>query len=356
VLEARDQAVKFARTYAWGDTRIETAPDPKLEDGDILVSVEACGLCGSDASRWYVEKKAPTVLGHEPAGYVAASKHPSFMEGDRVFVHHHVPCGKCHDCKHGAETSCELFKKTRLDPGGFSDRVRVPRENVERDVLLLPDPMSFERATFIEPTACSVRAMNKLRWTEDDTVLVVGLGAMGLTNARCSRLRGAKMVIGSDLHAGRRERALESKAVDAVVDATANVHEQVKALTHGRGADHVIVGPSAIPVIEQSYELVAPGGTLLLFSPMAPDKHWNFSPSRLYFHEISITSSYSCGPRETREALELIASGELEVDDLVSHRIALEGIDDGMARTAAAQGDWLKAIVYPHGLPSGGAS
>lgn len=345
--------MKIAKTHAWGDTRVEEAAEPALEDGDILLHVEACGLCGSDASRWYVEKKAPTVLGHEPAGYVARSRSKRFKEGDRVFVHHHVPCGQCHHCKRGAETSCDLFKKTRLDPGGFAQLVRVPRDNVDRDVLLLPDPLSFERATFIEPTACTLRAMHKLRWTDEDVALVVGLGAMGLTNARACKLRGARLVIGSDLQANRRERALASGAVDAVVDATANVLHQVKELTHGRGADHVIVGPSAIPVIEQAYELVAPGGTLLLFSPMAPDKHWSFSPSRLYFHEISITSSYSCGPRETREALELIASGELEVDDLVSHRIDLGGVNDGIERTAKAQGDWLKAIVYPHGLPGG---
>jgi L-iditol 2-dehydrogenase len=177
---------------------------------------------------------------------------------------------------------------------------------------------------------------------------------MGLTNARAGKILGARLVIGSDLQALRRERALSSGAVDAVVDATGDVAEQVRALTDGRGADHVIVGPSAIPVIDQSYELVAPGGTLLLFSPMAPDKQWSFSPSRLYFHEISITSSYSCSPRETRESLELIASGELEVDDLVSHRIDLTGVNDGIQRTAKPEGDWLKAIVYPHGLPGNG--
>src|SRR5580704_1693045 len=219
--------MKLAMTNAWGDTRVEEAPDPRLEPGDILVSVEACGLCGSDASPWYVSKKAPTVLGHEPAGYVVASKHATYKEGDRVFVHHHVPCGTCKNCLHGAETSCDLFKTSRLDPGGFAERVRVPRENVERDVLLLPDPMSFERATFIEPTACAVRAMNKLRWTEDDVFLVIGLGAMGLTNARLARLRGARLVLGSDLNPGRRLRALATKSVDAVIDASSQVLEQV---------------------------------------------------------------------------------------------------------------------------------
>ncbi len=346
--------MKLARTYSFTDTRVEEAPEPALEPGDLLVHVEACGLCGSDASPWYVERKSPTVLGHEPAGYVAKSRSGSFKEGDRVFVHHHVPCGLCHHCKRGAETSCDLFKRTRLDPGGFAQFVRVPRENVERDVLLLPDPLSFERATFIEPTACTLRAMHKLRWTDEDVVLVVGLGAMGLTNARAGKILGARLVIGSDLQAQRRERALSAGAVDAVVDATGDVAEQVRALTDGRGADHVIVGPSAIPVIDQSYGLVAPGGTLVLFSPMAPDKQWSFSPSRLYFNEISITSSYSCSPRETRESLELIASGELEVDDLVSHRIDLSGVNDGIQRTAKPEGDWLKAIVYPHGLPGAG--
>jgi L-iditol 2-dehydrogenase len=347
--------MRIAKTYGWGDTRVEESAEPALEAGDLLVRVEACGLCGSDASRWYVEKKAPTVLGHEPGGVVvAAGKGARFQEGDRVFVHHHVPCGKCAHCRHGAETSCDLFKTTRLDPGGFAEHVRVPRDNVERDVLHLPDPMSYERATFIEPTACSLRALTKLRWTDEDVGLVIGLGAMGLTNARALRIRGARLVIGSDLVAERRARALASGAVDAVVDANADVVEQVRALTDGRGADHVIVGPSSTKVIDQAYDLVAPGGTLLLFSPMSPDSRWNLSPSRLYFNEISITSSYSCGPRETREALELIASGELEVDDLVSHRIGLEDLNDGIARTAAPTGDWLKAIVYPQGLgPTG---
>ncbi len=343
--------MKIGKTYGWGDTRVEEQKEPALEEGDLLLHVSVCGLCGSDASRWYVESKVPIVLGHEPAGYVAKSRSPLFTEGDRVFVHHHVPCGRCRNCKHGAETSCDLFKTTRLDPGGFAEFVRVPRENVERDVLLLPDPLSFERATFIEPTACTVRAMNKLRWTEDDVTLVVGLGAMGLTNARASKLRGSRLVIGSDLQPLRRDRALASSAVDAVVDATQDVLEQVKALTEGRGADHVIVGPSAIPVIDQAYSLVAPGGTLLLFSPMSPEKAWSFSPHKLYFNEVNITSSYSCGPRETRESLELIASGELEVDDLVSHHIDLPMLNDGIEKTAKAEGDWLKALVYPHGLP-----
>lgn len=343
--------MRIARTHGWGDTRIEHVPTPRLEAGDLLVRVEACGLCGSDAHRWYVEKKAPAVLGHEPAGYVvAAGAGAKFREGDRVFAHHHVPCGACHSCRRGADTACELFRTTRLDPGGFSELVRVPRDNVERDVLLLPDPLSFERATFIEPTACTIRAMNKLRWTDQDVGLVIGLGAMGITNARALKLRGARLVIGSDLQPDRVARALSSKAIDEGVDARGNVVEQVRALTDGLGADHVIVGPSAIPVIEQAYELVAPGGTLVLFSPLSPEVRWNFAPSRLYFQEITIVSSYSCGPGETREALELIASGELVVDDLVSHRIGLEDLDDGMARTAAAKGDWLKAIVYPHGI------
>ncbi|MBI3723157.1 alcohol dehydrogenase catalytic domain-containing protein [bacterium] len=343
--------MKIARTHAWGRTLVEEVETPRLERGDILVRVEACGLCGSDASRWYVEKKAPTVLGHEPAGVVVAARDAKVKEGDRVFVHHHVPCGKCASCKRGADTSCELFKTSRLDPGGFSELVRVPRDNVERDVLVLPESMSFERATFIEPTACTLRAMSKLRWTDDDVGLVVGLGAMGITNARALKERGARLVLGSDLLPERRERALAAKAIDHAIDATANVLEQVRALTGGRGADHVIVGPSPTKVIDQAYELVAPGGTLVLFSPMSPEARWNLAPSRLYFHEISITASYSCGPRETREALELISTGALFVDDLVSHRISLADIDDGMARTAAAAGDWLKAIVYPHGVP-----
>lgn len=346
--------MRVARTLSFERTEVQEAPVPALEPGDILVRVEACGLCGSDASRWYVETKVPTVLGHEPSGVVvAAGRGAAVREGDRVFVHHHVACGECPSCRRGVETSCAMFKRTRLDPGGFAELVRVPRDNVERDTLVLPDDMSFDQATFIEPLACCVRALCKLPLRPGDAVLVIGLGVMGLMNGRLARHAGADLLLGSDLSAVRRARAVDAWGFDLALDPREQGFvEALREATAGRGPDHVIVGPGSGPALEQALEVVAPGGTVVLFSPFAPAPPVPLSLHRLYFAEVNLTASYSCAAHETRAAMRLIRSGAVEVDRLVSHRLPLEGVGDGILETAAAGDHWLKAIVYPNGLPS----
>lgn len=349
--------MKVARTLSFERTEVQEAPVPALEPGDALVRVEACGLCGSDASRWYVETKVPTVLGHEPAGVVVATgRGAAVREGDRVFVHHHVSCGECHACRRGIETSCAMFKRTRLDPGGFAELVRVPRDNVERDTLVLPPDVSFEQATFIEPLACSVRAIGKLPLREGDTTLIVGLGAMGLMNGRLARHGGAAVVLGTDLSAVRRERAAQWGFDLALDPRTPGFVDAVKEATSGRGPDHVVVGPASGAALTQALEVVAPGGTVVLFSPFSPTPPVPLSLHRLYFNEVTLTASYSCAAKETRAALELIRTGVVQVERLVSHRLPLEGVESGIQETAAAGDHWLKAIIYPHGLTrSGGA-
>jgi L-iditol 2-dehydrogenase len=345
--------VKVARTLSFERTEVQETAVPALEPGDALVRVEACGLCGSDASRWYVETKVPTVLGHEPGGVVvAAARGASVREGDRVFVHHHVSCGECPNCRRGLETSCALFKRTRLDPGGFAELVRVPRDNVERDTLVLPADMTFEQATFIEPLACSVRAVGKLPLRPGETVLIVGLGVMGLMNGRLARHAGAGKLLGTDFSAVRRARAEKGWGFDATFDPRQpSLGDAVRDLTGGRGPDHVIVGPGSGAALEQALQLVAPGGTVVLFSPFAPAPPIPLSLHRLYFAELNLTASYSCAAKETRAALDLIRSRVVEVDRLISHRFGLEGVGAGIQETAAAGDHWMKAIIYPHGVP-----
>lgn len=340
--------MKVARTHAFDDTRVEEAPVPGLEPGDALVRVEACGLCGSDATRWYVDTKVPAVLGHEPAGVVVEAGEGCSLEvGARVFFHHHVSCGTCHYCARGFETSCPMFKATHLDPGGFAELVRVPRENVERDTLLLPESMSFEEATFIEPLACSVRAVHKLPLRPGDSVLVVGLGAMGLMNACLAKRAGAALVIGTELTPERRDPD-PAWGIDVVLDPRADGFEdRLREVTGGRGPDHVIVGPSSEAAILQSCEVVAKGGTVCLFSPVSPEKQISLPLSRFYFGEITLVSSYSCAAKETRESLDLIAAGAVPVTRLISHRLSLSQVGEGILRTAAAGADWLRAVVLP---------
>lgn len=344
--------MKVARTLSFAETRLEEAPVPALEPGDALVRVEACGLCGSDATPWYVDRKAPTVLGHEPAGVVVeVGAGCPLTVGQRVFMHHHVSCGECHYCRRGFETCCALFKQTRLDPGGFAELVRVPAENVLRDTLVLPDGVSFEQATFIEPLACSIRAVQKLRIRPDaEHVLLVGLGAMGLMNARLAKHFGARSVLATELSAVRARRAA-AWGVDRVFDPREpGFRDEVLAATEGRGPDHVIVGPSSPGAILQAAELVAPGGTVCLFSPVAPEREIALPLHRFYFGEVTLVSSYSCAAKETRLALELIAAGVVPVEELISHRLPLSAVGEGIRRTAEASDEWLRAVVLP-GLP-----
>jgi L-iditol 2-dehydrogenase len=344
--------LKVARTLSFEDTRVEEAAVPRLQAGDALVRVEACGLCGSDAIPWYVEKKAPTVLGHEPAGVVEEVGVGCALEvGQRVFFHHHVSCGECHFCRRGFETGCPLFRSSRLDPGGFAELVRVPRENVERDTLLLPDGVNFDQATFIEPLACCVRALDKLRLRQEESVLVIGMGAMGLMNACLAKHLGAGLVVGSELSAARRQPD-PLWGVDEVLDpAEAGFMDRLRSLTGGRGPDHVIVGPSAESAILQGCAAVAPGGTVCLFSPVSPGKEVALPLHRFYFGEITLVSSYSCSAKETLRALELIQGGHIPVERLITHRLGLEEVALGMRSTLQPGDEWLRAIVYPRGVP-----
>lgn len=343
--------MRIARTYSFDETRVEEVDVPALREGDALVRVEACGLCGSDATRWYVDQKAPTVLGHEPAGVVVETGPGCSLEvGQRVFVHHHVSCGECHCCRRGFETNCALFRSSRLDPGGFAELVRVPRDNVERDTLVLPEQISFEQATFIEPLACSLRAVHKLGLRTGDRVLVVGLGAMGLMNAVLARHFGASCVVASELRAGRSQPD-PVWGIDQVLDPRLErFPEELLAATEGHGPDHVIVGPSSAAAIQQAARVVAPGGTVCLFSPVSPDEQIALPLNRLYFGEITLVASYSCAAKETREALQLLVEGVVPVDRLVSHRLPLEQVGEGIQRTAAANDDWIRGVVLPQQL------
>lgn len=238
--------MRTARLYRWGDVRVEEVPVPDPGPGEAVVRVEACGVCGSDALIWYVEEKArsgPVVLGHEPAGTVAAvgADVESVRCGDRVFVHHHAPCMECPECMRGLWSSCATWRATRLEPGGFAEYVRVPAQNLERDTLVLPEALGLEAATFIEPLACCLRAVRRQgRLEQGDAVLIVGLGAMGQLMVQIARAYGAGVVFGSDFVADRRDRALR-RGADAAFDPSAGeIGAAVRGLTDGRDRKSVV--------------------------------------------------------------------------------------------------------------------
>jgi L-iditol 2-dehydrogenase len=339
--------VKVARYYSRDDIRVEDAPLPRVGPGEILVRVQACGLCGSDLLEWYVETKAPAVLGHEPAGLVTQVGQgvEGFQVGDPVFVHHHVPCFVCHHCVRGYYTLCETFKATHLDPGGFAEYVRVPALNVQRDVLKLPPEMPFDHATLIEPLATCLRSMDRAGLQTGDAVAVVGAGFTGLLHVQLARLYGAGRIVATDLVDFRLEMALQLGA-DAVFDARGDVVHALHALNDGRGADAVFVTPGTVAAMEQGLALAGGGGTVVLFAPTPPETTLPVSPYKLLFSEITLTASYSCSPLETRQALALLQGGRIDVEGLITHRFGLEGVGEAM-RLAKKGGQSLKIVITP---------
>lgn len=343
--------MRAARAYALDDVRLEMVPLPELEPGDMRVRVSVCGVCSSDAMDWYVSRKVPVVLGHEPVGVVheVTPEVEGLEVGDRVFFHHHVPCMECRACRRGYYTSCRRWRETSLDPGGFAEFVRVPAEIVRLDVLKIPEGVSDEAAAFIEPVACSLRAFEKLRLEPGANLWVIGAGPMGLLNVRLGRHFGADPIIVTDPVEVRRELA-ERAGADTVLDpAASDFSDRLRDATGGWGAEKVVVGPGSTAAIEQALAHTAPGATVLVFTPTPPDAAVAYRPHDLYFKEVTITHSYSAGPIETRQALELIASGELQVEDLITHRFGLDGVGEAlaMAKTPDAA---LRSVIYPHGL------
>jgi L-iditol 2-dehydrogenase len=339
--------MRVSRYYSRDDIRLEEMPVPKLGTDELLVQVEACGLCGSDLMEWYTEEKAPAVLGHEPAGVVAelGEDVTQFDVGDRVFVHHHVPCFTCHYCLRGHHTLCRTFKATHIDPGGFAEYIRVPALNVERDVLKLPPDIRFDQATLIEPVATCIRSIERARIQTGDTVVVIGAGVTGLIHVQLARISGAGMVVATDFVPFRLEMARQLGA-DFAIDARADVLAALRGLNDGRGADVVIVTAGSIQAMEQGMALAGGGATVLLFAPSPPEATLPVSPHRLLFSEITVTASYSCAPTETRQALRLIQGGRIETNALITHRFDLTEVGEAI-HLAAQAGESLKVVITP---------
>lgn len=339
--------MRVAKYYRHDDIRVEEMPVPKISPGELLVQVKACGLCGSDAMTWYADEKAPTVLGHEPTGLVAEVGEgvKGFAIGDRVFAHHHVACLVCHYCRRGDYPRCDTFRATHIDPGGFAEYIRVPALNVERDVLLLPEEVSFEEGTLIEPVACGVRGMRRVRVEPGDTVLVLGAGVSGLIFAQLARLWGAGLVVVVDFVEYRLDVAKRLGA-DLTIEAGEGALSQLEAFNEGRGADLVIVTPGTIRAMEEGIRLAGRGGTVLLYAPSYPGERLPLDTNDIFWRELTLTTTYSCSHKDTRTALEFIRRGRVQVEPLITHRLGLDQVAEGLRLMAEAQ-ESLKIVIVP---------
>lgn len=337
--------MKVARLYTRDDIRIEEMPAPEPGPGEILVKTQVCGICTGDIMSWYMERKAPLVFGHEPSGLVAAVGEgvEGLCEGDRVFVHHHAPCGACRRCRRGDHVHCPTWRSTNLRPGGMAEYFAVPAANVAADTLTLPEGVSFEAGSLIEPTACVVKSLRRASVSAGDVVVIVGVGIMGQLHVALAVAAGAR-VLAADRVPFRLGRALELGAAAAIDVSTTSLAEGVAAHNDGCGADVVVVGPGSISAMEAGISAAGPAGRVVLFTASEPDEALEVSPFRLYFDEISLIPSYSCGPQDTREALLLIAEGVVPVDRLVTHRFTLDDVPNAM-KVAGRVDEALKTVV-----------
>lgn len=335
--------------YNNSDVRVEERPDPKAGDRDIVVKVMACGLCGSDLMEWYRIKRAPLVLGHEPAGVVveAGKLVTSVKAGDRVFVTHHVPCNACRHCLAGHETACSVFQSVNnFDPGAFSQLLRVTGRSVETGTIVLPGSVTFEQATFIEPLGTAVRALRAVALKPAQSVLVLGSGVAGLLIIKLARALGAGTIIATDMSPYRLAKAKEFGATHAVA-ATEDVAAFVREKNDGRLADLVILSAGALPAAKTALSCAERGGTVLFFAVPKPGETVDVDFNPFWRDDITIRTCYGAAPLDNLQALELIRSGTVKVTDMVTHRFGLDAIGEAF-RIGARPDEALKVIIEPN--------
>lgn len=340
--------MRVAVYYSNQDIRIEERPRPKIGPGELLIRVEAAGICGSDVMEWYRRDKVPLVLGHEIAGVVEETGQDvkTFKKGDKVVCAHHVPCGECHYCLLGHPTVCDTLRRTNFDPGGFAEFLRLPAINVEKGVWHLSENLSFDEATFVEPLACVLRGQRLAGAVKNKCVLVIGSGIGGVLHILLARYCGADYIVATDVTEYRLKQALRFGA-SLSIPAKDYSPEELRKLNQGRLADLVIVSTGKTSAILQALQSVERGGTILFFAPTDKDAQIPIPFNELFWRtEITLTSSYAGNPDDYKEALDLLANKELDVNRMITHRLNLNQISSGFRLVAEAK-ESIKVIIYP---------
>lgn len=309
--------------------------------------MKVCGICGTDLEKLHGVRVTPPVLGHEVAGDIeeVGSEVKNYSKGDRVAVHHHVPCHTCYYCLRGDETLCQEFPKSNLDPCGFAEYFRVPETNVSKGaVFRLPDGMSYEEAALAEPTGCCIRGLDRLGIRKEDSALIIGAGPAGLTFVRLLQAFGTRFIVATDMIESRLKWAEKFGAHRRFNAADSNLHRHILNATEDRGADNVIVASGNVKAIEASFPLVRKGGKILLFGIPPQRSIFSCEASSLFIREIKLIPSYSTTENEIKRALEIMGSGSIRLTDMITHRFDLSEIADAF-RTADDAQSSLKVMV-----------
>ena len=331
-----------------GKVVVEEVTRPEAGYGELVVEMKACGLCGTDVEKIRGEYTASMpVLGHEAVGVVASvgKGTTGFKEGDRVFPHHHISCGSCHYCRRGNETMCAEFRRSNLDPGGFAEFFRVPASNVSAGAVLhIPRGLDFELAALTEPIGCCIRGIDKTGANRKDSVLVAGAGPVGMMHALLLRGLGADVIVSDVIEA--RLRFAEEARVGRVINAgKGDVVRQAKEMTGGRGPDLAVVASGSPKAIVQALGAARKGGKVLLFGVPTKGSVLDYDISDAFNSELTIVTSYGTTEKETKRALRLLASGDVDFAPLITHRLPLEDFDGAVE--ASLTGAAMKVLIHP---------
>jgi L-iditol 2-dehydrogenase len=341
--------MRVARWYSNRDVRVEEMPVPQIGSGEVLMRIEASGICGSDVMEWYRLHRAPLVLGHEIAGRIEAvgSGVTQYQVGDRIAVAHHVPCDTCHYCLSGHQTACDTLHTTNIDPGGLAEYARLPEINVDRGIFRIPDTVSYETATFTEPLACVLRGLRRLDLQAGNTLVVIGSGIAGLLYIQMARAFGAGCIVAVDIDPARLKHAVTFGA-DHAVDAGTDLPSLLRGINQGRLADRVILCTGALPAIDQALKSTERGGTVLFFAPTDPETTFPLAVNDVFWRrDVTLTTSYAGSPADYQAALDMIQAGTIDLNLMITHRLGLSEVARGF-QLVARGGDSIKVIVTPH--------
>lgn len=321
--------MQAAVVHGANDIRIEEYPDPVCGPGEIVVRTRVAGICATDVKTLVglgLPKDLPTILGHELVGEIdqVGEGVDNLAVGDRVGVYPIAVCGECRYCRQGRHNLCDKeFGLAHGIEGAFAEKVRIPPQIVNiGGVVKLAEGVSFEDAVMAEPLSCTLAAARTNRMEKESSVLIIGAGPMGLMHLKTAKWSGCEVMV-ADLLDERLTIASAMGADHVINSGKLDLKEEVQRLTHGRGADVVIISLGIPKVIEQSLPLTAKGGVCNIFggpppSEIAVDPRW------LHYQEVTLTGTFASTPEDFRRCLQLISDKEIRVDDLISHRFTLE--------------------------------
>jgi L-iditol 2-dehydrogenase len=344
-----EKKMKAVFVKAHSAVSVDDVKVPEMSSaGDVLVKMRACGLCGSDLEKIYGEYGMTSGrLGHEPAGEVVAvgKSVKGFAPDDRVFIHHHVACYSCHYCRHGNHSMCPSFQTSNISPCGLAEQFLVPEWNVSRGGLIkLPESISYDEASLVEPLACCIRAWNKCNFQKGDDVAVIGAGPAGLMHVLLAQAYGARKVFVIDINDFRLNFAKRYGVQTFNSISDQDLAGRIRPATEGRGVDVCVVATGKIKALLQSFELTRKGGNVMLFGVPPKGSLMSYDMSRLYSSEHSIIPSYAASEIETNEALKLITERQVDVASLITHRFDITKAAEAMKCAHEAK-DAMKVIV-----------